>query len=345
MDELDTAPSVEASAEVVSTPADTSPASIDNSDAALEALYDKITAAPEADEAAPPAAAANPVTDQPQSETPAPDANAPASDAPHSWSAEKKALWAGIPPEAREYIAQRETAAHEQISRMGQEVARYRPVGELLDAHQDMFDRNGFAPIDGIKKLFEAQAMLEREPVQGLVAIADQFGIDLAATFGGQGGEMGAGDPATQQILHQNRILTQRLAQFENTQKAQAERETEARRSEAKSTVEKWSEGKTHFAREDVKKLMGTLMGNGAAKTLDEAYEQATYALPEVRALVLADQKKADDAKKLADDAKAAAEAKKAKGMNGGSRPGQSAKGAKWDDDSYLESVLARVAS
>lgn len=344
MDELDTAPSVEASVAPVSTDTSAPAASIENDDAALEALYDKITA-PKAEEAAPVEAAAKPVSDQPQSEAPAPDATAPASDAPHSWSAEKKALWAGIPPEAREYIAQRETAAHEQISRMGQEVARFRPVGELLDAHQDMFDRNGFAPIDGIKKLFEAQAALERDPVTGLVAIADQFGIDLQATFGGQAGEQGAVSAETQQLQHQNRMLTQRLAQFENTQKAQAERDAEARRTEAKSTVAKWSEGKTHFAREDVKKLMGTLMGNGSAGNLDDAYEQATYAIPEVRALVLADQKKADDAKKLADDAKAAAEAKKAKGVNGGSRPGQPAKGAKWDDDSYLDSVYERAAS
>lgn len=344
MDDLENAASVEAGAEVVSTPAD--PPSLASDDTtALEALYDKITAAPEAEEAAPAEAAAKPVSDQPQSEVPAPDATAPASDAPHSWSAEKKALWAGIPPEARDYIAQRETAAHDQISRMGMEVARYRPVGELLDAHQAMFDRNGFAPIDGIKKLFEAQALLEQNPVEGLAAIADQFGIDLAATFGGQAGEQGAVDPHAQQILNQNRILTQRLAQLENTQKAQAERDAQARRLEAKSTVEKWSEGKTHFAREDVKKLMGTLMGNGSAKTLDEAYEQATYAIPEIRSLVLADQKKAEDAKKLADDAKAAADAKKAKGMNGGSRPGQPAKGTKWDDDAYLESVLDRVVS
>jgi hypothetical protein len=343
MDEPETAPSIEVSAEVVSTPADTTPSLSSDDDSALEALYDKITAAPEAEEAAPVAAAAKPVPDQPQSEAPAPDANAPASGAPHSWSAEKKALWDGIPPEAREYIAQRETAAHEQISRMGQEVARYRPVGELLDAHQEMFDRNGFAPIDGIKKLFEAQTLLEQNPVHGIAAIADQFGIDLAATFGGKGEQQGNSDPRVGQLEQQNRQLNQRLAQFENTQKANAEREAQARREEAKSTVTKWSEGKTHFAREDVKKLMGTLMGNGQAATLDEAYEKATYAIPDVRSQVLADQKKAEDTKKLADDAKAVAEAKKAKGMNGGSRPGQPAKGTKWDDDAYLEGVLERV--
>ncbi len=343
MDDLETAASTEAGAESVSTSA-SPPPSIENDDAALEALYDKIAGAEKPAQettAAPAEAAAEPVPDQPQTEGPAPDANAPASEAPQSWSAEKKAMWAAIPPEAREYIAQRETEAHQQISRLGHEIARYRPVGELLDAHQDMFDRNGFAPIDGLQKLFEAQSLLEQNPVQGIMAIADQFGVDLAATFGGTGEQ--AADPQSQQLVHQNRLLTQRLAQLENTQKAQAEREAQARREEAKSTVAKWGEGKTHFARDDVKRLMGTLMSNGSAKTLDEAYEQATYAIPDVRSLILADQKKAEDAKKLAEDAKAAAEAKKAKGMNGGSRPGQPAKGTKWDDDAYLESVLARV--
>lgn len=337
MDDLENAPSAEAGDAILSTPADAPQVSEDE---ALEALYDKITA-PAAEQAAPEEAAPAQVSDQPQTEPVAP---LEVSDAPHSWSAEKKALWASIPPEVRPYIAQRETEAHEQISRMGMEIARYKPVGELIDAHQEMFDRNGFAPIEGMKKLFEAQQVLEQNPMQGIAAIADQFGIDLAATFGGQQTEGQGGDPQVANLQQQVRQLEQRLAQNQNTQRARDEREAEVRRSDAKAEVAKWSEGKTHFAREDVKRMMATLMGNGQAKTLDEAYEQATYAIPDVRNLVLADQRKAEEAKRLEEDKKAAAEAKKAKGMNGGNRPGAPAKGTKWDDDSYLEGVLERVA-
>jgi hypothetical protein len=350
MDDLEIASADAAGAEVVSsTPAvsEATPAPSFDDDASLEALYDKIAAPKEEPEAAPVPAAAAPNPDQPQNGEPAPVIT-PASDAPHSWSAEMKAHWANVPPEARAYIAQRETAAHEQISRMGQEVARYKPYGELIEARQDVFDRNGFNAIDGLGKLFEAQELLEQNPLQGIAAIAQQFGVDLAAVYGGQPGQQpdpNAVNPQVQQLTQTVRQLEQKLAQRENTERAQAERDTLARREEAKSQVTKWSEGKTHFANEAVRTLMGTLMSNGQAKDLDAAYDQACHAVPEVRQTILAEQQKADAAKKLADDAKAAADAKKARGVNGGSRPGTKASGGKWDDDEYLEATLSRIAS
>lgn len=345
MDDLENTASPEAGAEVVSTPAPT-PSLASDDDSALEALYDQITSRDDS-EAEKPATAPAEVTsstDQPQNEVIALEGT-PASDAPHSWSAEAKVHWANIPPEARAYIAQRESSAHEQISRMGQEIARYRPLGELISAKQEVFDRNGIAPIEGLNKLFEAQELLEQNPIQGVMAIASQFGIDLQATFGGQGQDGQAGDPQSQALAYQNRVLQQRLAQVENTAKAQADREQQARRVEAQSAVEKWSAGKTHFANSEVKTLMATLMGNGSASTLDDAYDKACHAIPSIREIITAEARKADEAKKLEDAAKAAADAKKARGMNAGNRPGKPAKGGKWDDDASLEATYDRIAS
>lgn len=347
MDELENVSADAAGVEAVSTSevSSTPAPSLDN-DASLEALYDKIAGVEAPAEAAPPEAAAAPNPDQPQTGEIEPDIT-PAIDAPMSWSADKKAMWSSIPPEVRPYIAQREMEAHQQISRMGQEVARYRPYGELIEAKQEVFDRNGFNAIDGLNRLFEAQERLEQDPLQGLAAIAQSFGIDLAAAFGGQPGQQmdpNAVPPQVQQLTQTVRQLEQKLAQRENTERAQAERDTQARREEAKSQVTKWSEGKTHFANEAVRTLMGTLMSNGQANDLDDAYDKACHAVPEVRQAITAEAEKAAVAKKLADDAKAAAEAKKARGVNAGSRPGKPAAGGKWDDDSYLESVLSRVA-
>lgn len=351
MDDLEIASADAAGVEVVSsTPAvsEAPAASSFDDDASLEALYDKIAAPKEEPEAAPAPAAAAPNPDQPQNGEPAPVIT-PASDAPMSWSADKKAMWETIPPEVRPYIAQREMEAHQQISRMGQEVARYKPYGELIEARQDVFDRNGFSAIDGLGKLFEAQELLEQNPLQGIAAIAQQFGVDLAAVYGGQPGQQpdpNAVNPQVQQLTQTVRNLEQKLAQRENTERAQAERDTQARREEAKSQVTKWSEGKTHFANESVRTLMGTLMSNGQAKDLDAAYDQACHAIPEIRQALTAEAEKAAATKKLADDAKAAADAKKARGVNTGStRPGAKASGGKWDDDDYLEATLSRIAS
>lgn len=317
-------------------------------DESLEAIYDKIAADFEAEETDTPAApdkaaVADPKTDQPPKAEGAPAG--PASP-PNSWSADMKGKWATIPPDAQAYIAQRETEAHDQISRMGQEVARSRPLTELIDARQGIFDQHGLDAHEGLSLLLDAQELLDQDPLHGIAAIADKYGIDLAATFGTgqrQQTQGGAVDPQVTQRLtqleHQNRTLQQQLTLRDNTARSVAERETLARREEAKTTVATWSEGKTHFAREDVKKLMGTLLGNKSANDLDDAYDQACHAIPEVRTLVTADASR----KTLAEQARAASDAKRNRGVNAGARPGKPAKTGSWDDDSALEATFDRI--
>ena len=57
----------------------------------------------------------------------------PAIDPPVSWSREMREKWTGLPPEAQQYIAQRESEAHSQISRLGQQVKAIEPVVKTLE--------------------------------------------------------------------------------------------------------------------------------------------------------------------------------------------------------------------
>ena len=163
-DSIDATP-VEAAPEgVTAEAAPDAPQSAEESiDAALEAIYDKNNPprsedgkykATKAEEAA--AEGEQEITDQPQTE----DDGQPqkvATEPPQSWSAAQREMWAKIPPEARDYIAQRETEATKTISRMGQELSRFRPLNELLSRHQDTFARHGADAQTGISRLLDVQ--------------------------------------------------------------------------------------------------------------------------------------------------------------------------------------------
>lgn len=347
MDDVETAPVDTGGAEPVSPP------EID-SDAGLYAVYDKMMGEAEKPAPAAPetAAADTSSADQPPKEGSAP-AITPASAAPNSWSAEMKEKWGSLPPEAQGYIAQREKEAHDQISRMGQDVARLKPVGELISTRQEVFDRHGIAPHEGISLMLDMQDLLDKDPRAGLSAIAQTYGIDLATEFGSQqpGQQTQGRSPEVAQLQQTVRQLQQQLAQRDNVTKVREQREAAARRTEAKSAVDKWGEGKEHFASPDVKKLMGTLLGNGTATDLDDAYDKACHAIPEIRQKLneaaqkaAEEQRKTAEKQRLADEAKAAADARKNRGINGGGKAGHKASGGRWDDDEALSATFDRVA-
>lgn len=213
-----------------------------------------------------------------------------------------------------------------------------------------MFDRNGTSPADGIALMLDMQELLEQNPVAGLSAIAQSFGIDLAATFGGnaagqqqqaENGAQRAVDPNVAALVAQNRQLQQRLVARDTQDRRESERQQTLRRQEASESVQKWSEGKEHFARTDVRKAMSALYAQGLATDLDHAYEQACNAIPEVRALLKAEA----DKKALAEQAKSVADAKRAIPGRAGTRTAVPVKAGRWDADEALEATYDSIAA
>lgn len=333
------------------------PADPFSDDGALDALYDKIAASddgattgdvPAAATAEASAAGVDQTSDHPQKADGEPGSSQ-AIVPPTSWSAEAKALWSNVPPDAQKYIAQREAEAHSKITQLGEAVARFQPVGELVEQRIGVFDRHGITPDEGIGLMLDMQDMLDRDPVTGLSAIAETYGIDLAATFGGtQSGQQQqrvATDPAVKQVLDQNRQLQQRLAERDTAEKRQQESQTQARRQEAVTEVQRWGADKPHFTNPEIRKAMSALYANGLATSLDNAYEQACYANPSIRALIEADAKKAAETANLAEQAKVVGDAKRARSVNLGTRSARPAKAAsRWDDDTALEATFDAVS-
>lgn len=235
-------------------------------------------------------------------------ASTPAADVPTSWSKEAKATWASIPPAAQQAVLKREKEVADGF-------ARYQVRSQDIDqaitpARRARLQQLGI-PSEGraIDQLFGWEEAL-RDPqrrVQAFRTLAQQYGIDPStlAQAPGQSQQVDPNDP--RQFVQQ---AVQPLFQEINALKAEREAERQAQLRRTHETVAgdiaTFSKDKTHF--DKVRVAMGKLMASGYATDLNDAYDKATWADPEIRSEILAEQ----TAKQQA-DAKAAQEAQAAK--------------------------------
>lgn len=254
-------------------------------------------------------------TDQPEDQVQEPSQTAIT--APNSWSAEMKAKWASLPPETQQYIAARESEMHTAITQKGEQIKAFEPIRQTLDQHRAVFAKNGVSEAEGLSKLFAADRFLEQNPSEAIKWLADSYGIDLRQFAGNQNSDDQSPAPS-RDVLE----LKQELRQLKSILTDQQRAQHNAEQATVAQTVEEFAKDKPHF--EKVRKIMGSLMQAGEATDLQDAYDKAVYAHPEIRQSILADQLKADEAKRKAEQEKAASAAKKAGSLNLKSSEGKS---------------------
>lgn len=241
-------------------------------------------------------------------------------EAPLSWSAEQKAKWGSVPPELQAYIAQRDKEQHEAISRAGQQVKTFEPISKVVEHFQETFRRNNLQPADAIERLLAVESSLAQNPGNAIKDIAKAYGVDLRTLIDGQlaapqqDDKGQQADPAVatlQAELAEVRANNEKVMSYLTAQqRAQYEHEQTA----LARQIADFAKDKPHF--EAVRKHMGALLQADENLTLDQAYEQATYAVPEIRQRILADQRKADEDKRAEEARKKAADAKKSAKVN-----------------------------
>lgn len=259
--------------------------------------------------------------------------------APQSWSAEKKAIFATLPPDAQEYIAQRDKEASEAISRQGSELKSFEPIKSVIEQHRDIFERNGIDVGDGLGRLLHAERLLEQNPVAAIAQIAQAYGVDLGQFNGQQQPQ----DSATS-------ALHQRIAQLENqlndTTGRIQQREAQEAQTQLQSTqtlIEKFSQDKPDWAdlENDVHEAIigikaaieqGVRPAMPPDQILSTAYERAQRNNPQAWAKKQETDRNAEEAKKLAEAQKRADEAKRSKVVNISSSPASGRQHSSMDD-------------
>jgi hypothetical protein len=151
--------------------------------------------------------------------------------------------------------------------------------------------------------------------------IAQRFGADITQFTGQQAQPDGQQEfmPQIEQYVQQ--LVSphlQRIQSWEQSQQTAQQQQQQQMQQETMSQIEAFQNATAedgspkHVYFENVRPLMSSYFASGQAQTLDQAYEMACWANPEVRAALQADMQRSTEAQRLEEAKRKSAEAKKA---------------------------------
>ena len=236
--------------------------------------------------------------------------------APQSWSPEKKAVWDALSPEAKDYVSQREQEAHKAISKFGQFAKGVEPIVKTLESYADTFKSKGLSYQEGVKQLLDAQRVLDRDPVAGIQALAESYGVNLGQSLSSQR------DPAIHQLQKQVDQLTQELTEARSDRENRQQAELNTKQASIEKVISDFSKDKTDFTElePDIIANIGLLQEThpelSHAERLTMAYERAQWANPKSRQGLIERQTREQDSKRLEDAKRHADNATRARSIN-----------------------------
>lgn len=243
---------------------------------------------------------------------------------PQAWKKEMDPHWSTLPEPVQQYIFEREGDVRRGIDKYRSSADQWQKFEEVLKPHQRTFQQMGVSPIQATQYLLNADAKLRYSPPQEKARyfseLAREYGIDLSQVT-----QLPAAPPEyqlMQQELNRLRQLQTRVEQ-ERTQSLQSE-------------IEAFAEQHEHM--EAVRPAMAVLLQNGQAKDLQDAYEKAIWADPEIRQRLL-EKQVAEKAKEVQDQSLRSRQQKASVSVKGSSPAAGSSKGPKDSLRAEIESA------
>ena len=260
-----------------------------------------------------------------------PDPAPPVIEAPQSLPADVKAKWDSFPPEAKQWLANREKEIHQKFTTDGERLktlAAFEDVLKPLDARLKQVN----APAhEYVRRLAAADQLLATNGLEGIRQIAAMYGIDLHA--------------ALQQPHAQFTPQVDIRAQVDQAVEARLREQTVV---QSAKEIEKFRSGLPAEEQADFDKLENIMVGLAGAKpgrTIADLYKAARYADDDTRTKDEAKAKQEAE-KKATEEAKerAAKDAKIAPfGRKPGATPTAPIKGKTWQET--LDRVAREVTS
>ncbi len=206
---------------------------------------------------------------------------------PAAWSAAAKAQFSTLPPVIQQEVMKREKDMNEGLAQRQQQAERFNRLDSLLAPRRERFQLAGQDEFQAVQSLFAAQDFLERNPQEGIAYLARQYGVNLASFAQGQQGQ------AAQQPMHPViQQLSQQVQSLSSVVAQQREAEAQAVQSQLEAQVAEFQNDPKNIYFENVRGEMSKLVTAFPSLSLQEAYERAIWANPEIRPLLLQDQQK-----------------------------------------------------
>lgn len=233
--------------------------------------------------------------------------NTNARKAPQSWKPEIKAAFDSLDPTVQEEILRREADYNKGIQRYAESAKYAETVKPVFDKWSPYLAQLQITPDKAFDTLIQAEYTLRHgapaQKMQAFTKLAQDYGIDLAQ-FNGQ--EQQQLDPNLQHAFQRVQQLEEYIRNQQFTQQQETQRKQQAEQAELQQQIEAFSSSpnRPHF--EQVREDMSKLLQAGYADTLEDAYEKAVWARPDIRSTLLKD----EEAKRIQDKAKVAETAK-----------------------------------
>lgn len=215
---------------------------------------------------------------------------------PTSWSPTAKAAFNDLPQPVKDAIAKREDEVNNGFAKLQE----YKPLDRWIEEAK----RGGTDLATAVATYRGIELELQRDFVSGIAGLAQRQNVHplqlaqaIVARFGdpSQNGIPGTQQPHQQGAAFDLKPITTRLDGLERTFQAQQQASVNAE-------IERFASDPKHPYFHNVRETMGHFMNTGQAASMDDAYEKACWANPEIRALLIRQQAapapaaKADDA-------------------------------------------------
>lgn len=248
--------------------------------------------------AEPPAAAAAPATTTSEPPEPAKITEPPqeATRIPPSLSAAIKAQWSALAPEVQKEFERIEGSTQAAKAEWDKKAQRFNRYEEIFAPHRDAWAVQGLSDLQAVERMVAAEQVLRTDPMRGIVYLAQTYGVNLpqiamqmtggqapGAQVGQQPGQVApnaADHPALQPLMEQVQTLQSQLTELTTGT-------AEAKAAEARSKIASFAADPANLYFNNVQDDVALLLETGKAETLEDAYQMAIWASPEIRPLLL----------------------------------------------------------
>ena len=207
---------------------------------------------------------------------------------PPSWSAAAKADFDKLPDHIRKEVLKREADIERGKAQWQSGAERLNRLDAILGPRTDQIRMRGLDETQAIQALFAAQDLLDRDPIDGLRRLARTYGIDLRAlAMAGAPQQPGGAMPPQAQPPAHLTALARDVETLKGALAQQRQRSEAAQKAGALDHVAAFAADPANLYFENVRDRMSALLRAGAAKDIADAYQQATWADPDVRSALL----------------------------------------------------------
>lgn len=252
---------------------------------------------------------------------------------PDSWSQEAKEAFKEAAPAIQEQIAKREKEFKVGLQKNAEDAKFGKQIEQIVSPYRAMIQAEGGDVPSAIQDLLNTAYVLRNagpeQKKQLFTGLARQFGVDLSEFQSNNEPDEEFVDPEVKKLRAELNQLKQ-----QNEYQVQSQRQAQVQELQAQIQAFASDPKNEHF--EKVKHVMSGLLQSGAAKTLQDAYDQAVWADPDIRTKLSKKKSSEAELKKRKDQKAKSEQKKKAAGtqVKGDDVPGtKSSKEMSWDEE------------